>query len=142
MPGQPVRSCFPTFGSGRGFPGLPAHDWGGIKHQLPLKSSGFASVGLFWALTVAVVAGDAKRPRLLASALALVQLHPAGAAFHGLSRCASSPALIPAHVRPIKADKHEEKTMTPIDFALLINAAARLLAALAKFVTAIRQKPK
>jgi len=71
-------------------------NWGGSNHQHPLKASGFASVGLFWALTVTVLAGGAQRPRLLASALALVQLRPAGAAFHGPSRYATSPAGSPS----------------------------------------------
>jgi len=62
-----------------------------------------------WALTVTVLAGGAQRPRLLASALALVQLRPAGAALHGPSHGACSPAFSPVHVRPIKADENEEK---------------------------------
>jgi hypothetical protein len=61
------------------------------------------------ALTVTVLAGGAQSPRLLVSALALVQLRPAGAALHGPSRCAFSPAFSPVHVRPIKADENEEK---------------------------------
>jgi hypothetical protein len=51
-----------------------------------------------------------------------------------------APASIPDHVRPIKADENEEKTMTPIDFALLINASARLIAAIGKFVSAFRRR--
>jgi hypothetical protein len=47
---------------------------------------------------------------------------------------------MPVHVRPIKADENEEKTMTPIDFALLINASARLIAAIGKFVSAFRRR--
>ena len=51
------------------------------------------------------------------------------------------PGVGPRHVRPIKADENEDKTMiTPIDFALLINACARFVAALAKFVTAFHRR--
>jgi hypothetical protein len=42
-----------------------------------------------------------------------------------------------AHVTPIKADEKKEKTMTAIDFALLIGALAHLFAALAHLATAI-----
>jgi len=44
------------------------------------------------------------------------------------------------HVRPIKADENEEKTMTTIEFTLLIDAFARLAAALAVFVAAFRRR--
>ena len=37
----------------------------------------------------------------------------------------------------MKADKNEEKTMTAIDFALLIGALAHFFAALAHLVTVI-----
>ena len=85
-----------------------------------------------------VVAGFTQRPRLFASALALVQLLPASSALRGLSRCALLPAFRLAHVRPIKADANEEKTMTTIDFTLLIDALTRLVAALAPFIIALR----
>jgi hypothetical protein len=98
-----------AFASGSGFSGRPGCDWGGIKDQLSVKSSGFALGRPRLALTVTVLAGGGQRPRLLASALALVQLRPAGAAFHGPSRCAPLPARSPVHVRPIKADENEEK---------------------------------
>ena len=71
---------------------------------------------------------------------ALVQLHPASSALRGLSRCASETGFDLAHVTPIKADKNEEKTMTNIDFTLLIDALARLVAALATFVIAFRRR--
>jgi hypothetical protein len=71
--------------------------------------------------------------------LALVQLPPL-ARRSGPSRCGLAPALRLVHVRPIKADKNEEKTMTIITSALLINALARLVAALARLVTAIRRR--
>jgi hypothetical protein len=51
-----------------------------------------------------------------------------------------APAFSPVHVRPIKADENEEKTMTPIDFTLLIDALARLAVALATFVIAFRRR--
>ena len=81
-----------------------------------------------------------ERPRLFASALALVQLHPASSALRGLSRSALKPAFGLAHVTPIKADKNEEKTMTIINCALLISALAHLVAAVAKFIAAIRHR--
>ena len=43
----------------------------------------------------------------------------------------------PPHVTPIKAGE-KEKTMSAIDFTLLINALAQLVAASAKFLTALR----
>ncbi len=61
-------------------------------------------------------------------------------------RCAAFPVVLLkpafdlAHVTPIKADKNEEKTMTNIDFTLLIDALARLVAALATFVIAFRRR--
>ena len=76
MPKRSLPLRFPAFGSGRGFCGFPAPESGGINHQLPLKSSGFPLGRPVWALTVTVVAGGANRPRLLASALTLVQLRP------------------------------------------------------------------
>jgi hypothetical protein len=79
-------------------------------------------------------------PRLLASALALVQLLPASAALCGLSLSALKPSLSLAHVTPMKADNNEEKTMTTIDFALLIGALAHFFAALAQLVAAIRHR--
>jgi hypothetical protein len=139
MPGQPFLRASLASALAGAFPGFPCVIRGS-KHQHPLKLSGFASVGPSWALTVTVLAGGAQRPRLLASALALVQFRPSCAAFHGLSRCATSPALMSVHVRPIKADENEEKTMTPIDFTLLIDALARLAVALATFVTAYRRR--
>ena len=45
-----------------------------------------------------------------------------------------------AHVTPIKADKNEEKTMTILNLALLLNAIAQLIAAFAKFISAIRHR--
>jgi hypothetical protein len=50
------------------------------------------------------------------------------------------PALIPNHARPIKPDESENKSMTLIDFALLINASARLVGAIAKFVYTYRRR--
>jgi uncharacterized membrane-anchored protein len=50
------------------------------------------------------------------------------------------PAFDLAHVTPIKADKNEEKTMTNIDFTLLIDALVRLVAALTAFVIALRRR--
>ena len=50
------------------------------------------------------------------------------------------PAFDLAHVTLIKADKNEEKTMTNIDLTLLIDALARLVAALATFVIALRRR--
>jgi hypothetical protein len=41
------------------------------------------------------------------------------------------------HVTPIKADELEEKTMTIIDFVLLIGSLAHVIAALAHLVTVI-----
>jgi hypothetical protein len=81
-----------------------------------------------------------ERPRLFASALVLVQHLPASAALRGLFRRALKPAFSLAHVTPIKADQNEEKTMTIIDFALLIGALAHFFAALAQLITAIRHR--
>jgi len=50
------------------------------------------------------------------------------------------PAFDLAHVTSIKACKNEEKTMTNIDFTLLIDALARLVAALTTFAIAIRHR--
>jgi len=86
-----------------------------------------------------VVAGSAKRPRLVASALVFVQLRPASSALRGLSSFALIPAFNLGHVRPIKADENEEKTMTTADFTLLIDALTRLVAALATVVIALRR---
>jgi hypothetical protein len=41
---------------------------------------------------------------------------------------------------PIKADENEDKTMTTIDFTLLIDALARLAVALASLVIAFRRR--
>jgi hypothetical protein len=50
------------------------------------------------------------------------------------------PAFGLAHVTPIKADKLRRKTMTNIDFTLLIDALARLVAALTTFAIACRRR--
>jgi hypothetical protein len=50
------------------------------------------------------------------------------------------PAFSLAHVTPIKADKLRRKTMTNIDFTLLIDALVRLVAALTAFVIALRRR--
>ena len=83
-----------------------------------------------------VLAGDVQRPRLFASALALVQLHPAMAAL-----LAALP-FVPGYrlsasftLRQLRATKNEEKTMTILEFALLFNAFAHVLSALAAFVS-------
>jgi len=86
------------------------------------------------------LAGGAWRPRLLASALALVQLRPAWAALRDLSRHAVAPALASFTSGQSRRTEQKEKTMTPFDLALLISAVARLLAALAKFRGAVRRK--
>jgi len=44
------------------------------------------------------------------------------------------------HVRPIKADEERGESMTIFEFALLMNATARLIAALGELATAIRQR--
>jgi hypothetical protein len=61
-------------------------------------------------------------------------------ALRGLSRSAPKPAFYLAHGMPMKARKNEEKTMTTIDLALLIDALAHFFAALAQLVTAIRHR--
>jgi hypothetical protein len=50
------------------------------------------------------------------------------------------PAFDLAHVTPTKADKLRRKTMTNIDFTLLIDALARLFAALATLVIAFHRR--
>jgi uncharacterized membrane-anchored protein len=60
-------------------------------------------------------------------------------ALRGLSRSAEY-RLLPRSRQPMKADKNEEKTMTNIDFTLLIDALARLVAALTTFVIALRRR--
>ena len=140
MPGKSFPSAFPAFGSGRGFPGLHGRDWGGIKDRLAVKSSGFPLGRPLWALTVTVLAGGAQSPRLLASALALVQRHPAGAA-SGLSPVALFPALL-SHVTPLMADITEEKTMTAFDIALLLNALAHVFNGLATLLSAPHRRRK
>jgi len=64
---------------------------------------------------------------------------PAGAAHGGLSRCCQS-RLFLNHVTPMKADKNEENSMTIIDFALMLNGTARLVAAVAMLISAIRRR--
>jgi hypothetical protein len=59
---------------------------------------------------------------------------PRFSALRGLFRSALIPAFNLAHVTSIKADRNEEKTMTFITFALLLNAFANLFAALAKII--------
>lgn len=86
------------------------------------------------------VAGGAQRPRLLASALALVQLCPAWAARDAALPVALQPRLCVVHVRPIKAANNREKPMTIFDIALLISAVARLVAAFARFFAAFRRR--
>jgi hypothetical protein len=60
-------------------------------------------------------------------------------------RCAAFPVVLLkpdfdlAHVTPIKADKLRKKNMSNIDFTLLIDALARLVAALTTFVIALRR---
>jgi hypothetical protein len=51
------------------------------------------------------------------------------------------PAFNLAHVTPIKADRIEEKTMTIINIALLLNALASLISALATFIASFRGPP-
>jgi hypothetical protein len=69
-----------------------------------------------------------------------VQLHPAFlGAFAALSVVLVKPAFGLPHVTPIKADKLRRKTMTNIDFTLLIDALVRLVAALTTFVIALRR---
>ena len=70
-----------------------------------------------------------------------MQLHPAfPGAFAAFPVVLLKPAFDLAHVTLIKADKNEEKTMTNIDLTLLIDALARLVAALATFVIALRRR--
>jgi len=45
-----------------------------------------------------------------------------------------------AHVRPMKADEQEEKSMTTFEFALLINALARLITAAGQFIRNWRRR--
>ena len=45
-----------------------------------------------------------------------------------------------AHVTPLGRTKNEEKTMTTINFTLLLTALAQLLAAIAALITAIRHR--
>jgi len=71
---------------------------------------------------------------------ALVQLHPVfPGAFATFPVLLVKPAFGLPHVTPIKADKLRRKTMTNIDFTLLIDAIARLVAALSTFVIALRR---
>jgi len=70
--------------------------------------------------------------------LALVQLARLGgaiAAFDFLSSPAGS-----IHVEPMKADERKENTMTIFDFALLADAVARLLGAVAGLLRAVRRR--
>lgn len=69
-----------------------------------------------------------------------VQHLPAMAALRDLSRTCLRPAFDLTHVPPMEADGKEEKPMTTFEFAFLINGLARLIAALAKIITAIRRK--
>jgi hypothetical protein len=57
-----------------------------------------------------------------------------------LSRVAGQTGFWLPHVTPIKADKLRRKTMTNIDFTLLIDALARLVAVLTTFVIALRRR--
>jgi hypothetical protein len=50
------------------------------------------------------------------------------------------PAFGLAHVTPLGRTINEEKSMTIINFALLLNAIAQLVAALATFITTIRRR--
>jgi hypothetical protein len=81
-----------------------------------------------------------KRSRLLASALALVQLCSVMPALARPFPLHLSTGLCLVHVRPIKADENEENTMTIIDFALLTTALARLVTAVLKLITSVRQR--
>jgi hypothetical protein len=92
---------------------------------------------------VTVLAGDVQRPRLFASALALVQLHPTWAALgaallvaHGYRQPASFT------LRQSRPTKNEEKTMTIFEFALLTNALAHLISALATLASISRPRRK
>jgi hypothetical protein len=71
---------------------------------------------------------------------ALVQLYPDWSALRGLARGAGQTGFCLPHVTPIKADKLRRKTMTNIDFTLLIDALVRLVAALTAFVIALRRR--
>lgn len=68
-----------------------------------------------------------------------VQLRPGPRRFAAFRAMPFSLALL-VHVKPIKADEFKEKTMTTIDFTLLINALAQLVAAFAKFIRAVRHR--
>ena len=61
-------------------------------------------------------------------------------AFAALRVVLVKPAFGLPHVTPMKADTLRRKTMTNIDFTLLIDALARLVAALATFVIALRRR--
>jgi len=91
-------------------------------------------------VVVRIFGRSSQATRLLASALALVQRHPAGAA-SGLSPVALFPALL-SHVTPLMADITEEKTMTAFDIALLLNALAHVFNGLATLLSAPHRRRK
>jgi hypothetical protein len=71
--------------------------------------------------------------------LALVQLRPDSSALCGLSRSAF-PWLFPCSRHANEDGQKWRKTMTTIDFILLINALAQLLTACAKIFSAFRHR--
>ena len=72
--------------------------------------------------------------------LPLVQLLPAWRRWRGLSRSTPTPAFASFTSGQLRRTNNEENTMTIFKIALLMNAIARLIAAIAEFIGAIRQK--
>jgi len=78
-----------------------------------------------------------KRPRRLLPLLPLVQLPPVPGAVRPFPLRWSR--AFPGSRQPIKADRTRRKTMTTVDFTLVIDALVRLVAALTAFVIALRR---
>jgi hypothetical protein len=87
------------------------------------------------------LAGNSQSPRLLASALKVVQLRPAGAAPRGdlsLRLPLTGSGLFTSR-RSGRTD-NRRKSMSIVDWALLMNAIAQLFSAIAKLIISVRRR--
>jgi len=89
-----------------------------------------------------VLADRAYRPRLFASAPVACAASPATRRWSDLFPARWSGRLLPPHPSRIPREATKEETMTTTDIALLINAVAQFIAAIAQVAMAIRARAR
>jgi hypothetical protein len=115
-----------------------------IERIMPTPMPIVELLRLFHPETVVIhisVAEDVRRARLFASVLRLCSFNPRKRGAQG----AALPFVLihrrcPVHVTPIQADEQQEKIMSIVDWALLMNAIAHLLTAAARLATSLRRR--